>query len=151
MISRIALVAIMTLSAGAASQRQAGADDAVQIVGAVGHVVSDIIRATNGPRPNPSGGYVPVPRLGFDSFYNGSGEQVTAVRRGSLAWRLGLEPGDVIVAVSGLRLQYDGAWYGAMRRAVQQGHVTLAIRDWRTGRIVYRTLNQGGPLITGKG
>lgn len=46
MISRIALVAIMTLSAGAASQRQAHADDAAQIIGAVGHTGSKDDRQT---------------------------------------------------------------------------------------------------------
>lgn len=93
---------------------------------------------------------VPVPRIGFSSYFDGQGEQVTSVRSGSLAARIGLEPGDVILAVNGQRLTYDGAWYRLMSGAAKRGNLTLAIRDWRTGRIAYRYVNLGGPTPTMK-
>lgn len=98
--------------------------------------------------PPPGGGC--VPRLGFNSYFNGWGEHVTSVNCGSLAWSIGLEAGDTIVAVNGMRLTYDGAWYQAMAQAAAQGHVVLAIRDWRTGGMAYRHINLGGPVVTPK-
>ncbi len=91
----------------------------------------------------PGGGY-PTPHLGFDSYFAGNGEQVTDVHYGGPAHRIGLEPGDTIVAVNGVRLRYDGHWYQLVRRAAYQGHVTLAIRDWRSGQLAYRTIPLGG-------
>ncbi len=91
-----------------------------------------------------------VPRLGFTSYHDGDGESVTGVRRGTTASRIGLEPGDVILAVNGYHLSHDGAWYRAMARAARQGNATLAIRDWRTGRIAYRHVFLGGRRPTAK-
>ncbi|HOM17893.1 MAG TPA: PDZ domain-containing protein [Thermoguttaceae bacterium] len=96
-------------------------------------------------------GVTPIPRLGFCSYFNGEGEYVTEVFEGSIAWEIGLEPDDVIVAVNGYRLNHDGAWYRAMRRAVLQGYARLAIVDCRTGYIVHRTVHFGhghGPHST---
>lgn len=94
---------------------------------------------------------VHIPRLGFSSYFNGYGEHVTSVIPGSLAWNIGLEPGDTIVAVNGTRLTYEGAWYEVVAQAAYQGHLTLAIRDWRSGRVVYRHVDFGnGPPSTPK-
>jgi predicted metalloprotease with PDZ domain len=93
----------------------------------------------------PGGQQVPIPQLGFYSHFNGDGEFITGVIQGSPAQQVGLEYSDVIVAVNGYRLSYSGAWWDAMARAVAQGHVTLSIRDCRTGMIVYRHLNLGNP------
>jgi predicted metalloprotease with PDZ domain len=84
-----------------------------------------------------------VPQLGFMSFFNGYGEQVVSVTPGSLAWEAGLEPHDVVVAVNGARLRYDGHWYALMQDAAYRGHVMLAIRDCRTGQIVRRHIDLG--------
>lgn len=101
--------------------------------------------------PPPQPHIAQAPRLGFSSYFNGCGERVTYVIPRSLAWRIGLEPGDTIVALNGSRLSYDGAWYNLIAMAAYEGHVTLAIRDWRTGRIVYRHIDLGtGPVITAK-
>jgi len=98
----------------------------------------------------PDSGYA-APRLGFDSYFDGYAEVVTNVRWGSPAARIGLEPGDRVLAINGRRLRHEGQWYDEIRRAVHEGHVTLAIRDWRTGRIAYRTHHLGGgPVITPK-
>ena len=99
--------------------------------------------------PSNGGPSYPVPRLGFASYFDGVGEHVTGVRPGSRAWRMGLEPGDIILAVNGYRVRYDGQWNSLMRRAARHGHVTLAIRDWRTGNTVYRRQRLGnGPIIS---
>ncbi len=92
----------------------------------------------------PIGGGEAIPRLGFDSYFDGCGERVTAVHYGSPAWELGIEPGDKILAVNGVRLRYDGHWYELMGRAAYEGHATLAIRDWRSGQVRYRTIDLGG-------
>jgi len=83
----------------------------------------------------------PVPELGFSSYVVcGTGEYVLAVRRGSTAARIGLEPGDVILALNGRRLASEGAWHQAMgHAAASHGRVTLEIRHGRTGTIDYRT------------
>ncbi len=92
----------------------------------------------------PPGGGSSVPYLGFDSYFAGNGEHVTAVHHRGPARRIGLEPGDTILAVNGVRLRYDGHWYRLVQRAAYQGYVTLAIRDWRSGQVAYRTIRLGG-------
>lgn len=89
----------------------------------------------------PAAAFVPV--FGFNSHYAQGGENVTRVQRHSLADSIGLEPGDKITAVNGQRLCYDGHWFVLIRQAAFQGHATLAIRDWRTGRTVFRYVNLG--------
>ncbi len=98
------------------------------------------------PRPKllPPGGGPSVPYLGFDSYFAPGGEHVTNVHYGSPAEQMGLEPGDRILAVNGVRLRYDGHWYQLVQRAAYQGHVTLAIRDWRSGQVAYRSVSLGG-------
>jgi len=94
----------------------------------------------------PGPGYIaPVPKLGFNSYFNGFGEKVTFVRWGSRAGQIGLEPGDTIVRVNGVRLNYHGAWHQAMQNAAAMGQVQMLIRDWRTGAFVHRTVWLGYP------
>src|SRR5690606_39478671 len=64
---------------------------------------------------------------------------LTHVRYNSIAGRMGLEPGDVILSLNGYRLDYHGAWRDALSRAVYNGNtVRLAIRDVHSGQVVYR-------------
>lgn len=86
------------------------------------------------------------PRLGF-SYYciPGYGYQVTGVTWGSPAAQMGLEVSDVVLSINGHSLNYNGAHYYALQSAASQGGwVQLAIRDWRTGMIVYRSANLFG-------
>jgi S1-C subfamily serine protease len=67
---------------------------------------------------------------------------VTHVQVGGPASRLGLEPGDAIVAVNGQTLRTANCWYNSIDRAAEQdGWVTLKIVDGRTGKMAYRTAN----------
>lgn len=90
------------------------------------------------PHPN-------LPQFGFSSFnIRGYGERVTHVRRGSLASRVGLEPGDDILTLNGHRLSYPGSWNDALFHAVStSGFVKLKVRDVRTGRIAHRQVFLG--------
>ena len=94
-----------------------------------------------------------LPKFGFNSYnIHGVGERVTRVRWGGLASQLGLEPGDVILAMNEFALTYHGAWNEALRDAMQfhGGEVELVVRDVRTGSIAYRTAYVGsnfhGPI-----
>ncbi len=82
----------------------------------------------------------PVPELGFSSYsVSGGGEYVLWVRRGSTAERLGLVPGDVILAVNDHRLTSEGAWARAIgQAAASHGRVSLEIREGRTLSITHR-------------
>jgi predicted metalloprotease with PDZ domain len=85
----------------------------------------------------------PVPYLGFESCFDGSGEEITAVHYGTAAWRIGLEPGDRVIAVNGVALRYNGHGLRLLQAATYQGHVTLTIQDGRTGLLVNRTIGLG--------
>lgn len=93
-----------------------------------------------------------LPRFGFSSYnIYGIGERVTGVRWGSLAARIGLERGDVILAMNGFPLTYHGAWNDSLREAMYNGGwVQLTIRDVRTGRLAVRETYVGsygpGPI-----
>lgn len=86
------------------------------------------------------GGSYSLPKFGFSSStIYGFGEQVAYVRPGSRAWRLGLEPGDVILSLNGYDLTYSGSWNDALSRALYDGnYVRLKVRDVRTGNIYFR-------------
>jgi hypothetical protein len=81
-----------------------------------------------------------LPKFGFSSFnIRGFGEQITNVRWGGRAARMGLEPGDIIVSLNGYPLTYHGAWNDALRQATYHGGwVQLVVRDVRTGNYAYR-------------
>jgi hypothetical protein len=87
-----------------------------------------------------------VPKFGFHStfgFANGVlGEHITEVRLGSVADRMGLAAGDVIIAVNGQPLRTAESWYDAVQRASERdGWVTLKIVERRSGSTAYRTAN----------
>ncbi|QDU54257.1 PDZ domain-containing protein [Aeoliella mucimassa] len=92
---------------------------------------------------------VPLPAFGFQSYnIAGYGERVTHVNCYGRASQLGLEPGDTILTLNGIPLTYHGSWNQALYSAMQQGgSVTLAIRDVRSGAVVYRTTYLGGGVI----
>lgn len=99
------------------------------------------------PRLVPDGPRHPLPRFGMHTFNNGYGEQVTRVRPGGLAWRLGLERGDTIVRLNRYPLNYRGAWWDALDRAMERGgNVRLTVRDSRTGYLVKRYVDLGHEL-----
>ena len=87
-------------------------------------------------------GQRPLPTFGFNSYnVAGYGEVLTFVRYNSIARRMGLEPGDVILRLNGYRLDYHGAWRDALSQAVYNGgFVRLAIRDVNTGQVSYRQI-----------
>jgi hypothetical protein len=92
------------------------------------------------PQPLLQPGHGNLPTFGFNSYnVSGYGEVLTYVRYNSIAGRMGLEPGDVILRLNNYRLDYHGAWRDALSRAVYNGgFVRLAIRDVHTGQIRYR-------------
>ena len=93
------------------------------------------------PCPRTASPTCPVPELGFSSYViSGRGEYILAVRRGSTAARIGLEPGDVILTLNGRRLTSERAWHQAMgHAAASHGRLTLEIRHRRTDTVDYRT------------
>ncbi len=90
-----------------------------------------------------------LPTFGFQSRnLHGLGEQVVFVHCGSIAARLGLEPGDVVVSLNEFPLTYCGAWQDALRQAMLQGGlVHLDVRDIHTGRIAHREIFLGTPGV----
>ena len=82
-----------------------------------------------------------LPRLGFFGYLAvGQALQVAQVAPFSRAAAMGLEPGDLILQVNGVPMTYAGAYEQALGLAtINDGWVTLQIRDWRTGMVVART------------
>ena len=116
--------------------------DKINNCGSPGLTLSDWlgIRKWRTPCPRPGSSADIGPQLGFCGYIiHGVGEYVLAVDQGTPAARIGLEPGDVILALNGCRLTCEEAWHQAMTRAVASDtKVTLKIRDGRTGGIAYR-------------
>lgn len=78
------------------------------------------------------------PRLGFHGHFEwGYGMAVDSVVWGTPAARIGLEGGDVILAINGHRLRSEWDYHRLLRAS--GGYVRLAIQDWRTGAVVART------------
>ena len=94
------------------------------------------------PRPSPA----TLPQFGmYADCIHGCGLQVRSVSFGSRAWRMGMEPGDLILSLNGRPLTYSGAWQNALAEAMRfGGNVTLAVQDVRTGTIAYRATNVFG-------
>lgn len=88
-----------------------------------------------------------IPFLGFDSYFDGSGEVVTSVQYGSRAWNIGLESGDKVLTVNDVPLRYQGHGLQLLQGAAYDGCVRLSIRDWRTGLVAYRTIDLGSSTI----
>jgi len=79
-----------------------------------------------------------TPRLGFYGHFEwGYGMVVESVAWGTPAKRMGLEGGDVIVAVNGLWLRSQGDY----DRALSYGgeHAQVTVRDVRSGGLITRT------------
>jgi hypothetical protein len=91
-----------------------------------------------------------LPKFGFQSYnLSGIGDRITFVDCHGLAAEMGLEPGDIVLRLNGMPLNYHGAWNDALTHAIYDGGVvTLAIRDVNTGAVVHRTtyLNGGAPV-----
>jgi hypothetical protein len=98
-----------------------------------------------------------LPKFGFRSYtLAGVGEVVTNVQWNSLAWKLGLQEGDIIRSVNYFELTYHGAWNDALRSALinNGGYVQLQIIDRNTGLIASRGVQFGGygsPYVVGYG
>lgn len=141
MLSAVALAALVALPAVSSAQRP-GAQRSGEFTTQIQTQPQQRIAPTLQPPIGPDGHRHPLPRFGMHTFNNGYGEQVTRVRRGGLAWRLGLERGDVIVRLNRFSLTYRGAWWDALDRAMHRGgHVDLTIRDSRTGYLVKRHID----------
>jgi hypothetical protein len=98
-----------------------------------------------------------LPKFGFRSYtLAGVGEVVTNVQWGSLAWKMGLQKGDIIRSLNYFDLTYHGAWNDALRSALinNNGYVQLQIIDRNTGSIASRSVQFGGygsPYVVGYG
>ncbi|TWT63768.1 PDZ domain-containing protein [Rubinisphaera italica] len=71
--------------------------------------------------------HIDIPTLGFYGYQTYRGMVVTKVNRGTEAWKIGLEPGDIIVSIDGQHLHHDGDYTRAMRRAGR--HIDLRVKD----------------------
>lgn len=78
--------------------------------------------------PNP--GFRDLPKLGFYGYVTRDGMVVTDVRRNTPAWRVGLEKGDVIVAVDGYWITREGDYERALSHS-RGNHVDLKVADVR--------------------
>ncbi len=78
--------------------------------------------------PNP--GFRDLPKLGFYGYVTRDGMVVTDVRRNTPAWRVGLEKGDVIVAVDGFWITREGDYERALSHS-RGRHVDLRVADVR--------------------
>lgn len=84
--------------------------------------------------------------LGVDAYNTSTGVHITAVVPRSPAQRVGLEPGDTIVAIDGYQvgLVNGRAYYLSeelQRLADRRGQVRLLLHDWRNGRLVNVDVN----------
>src|SRR5262249_23849459 len=85
-----------------------------------------------------SNGYL-LYNLGLTFVENqGNGLRIMKVGRGSPAARAGLEAGDVIVSAGGVHLSNREVFFRAVERS--NGTLRLVLRDFRTGKLYYRTL-----------
>lgn len=89
-----------------------------------------------------------VPRLGIlGHIHYGRGMVVDSVNYGSLASRMGLERGDVIVRINNQPINTDQNYNQALVRAqrFQDGFVDVVVVDVRSGRTRHRSGNLNGP------
>lgn len=93
----------------------------------------------------------PQPRLEFNGhFHYGEGMHVEHVIYGGLAYRLGIECGDMIIAINGQTIQSDPHYFQLLREAVMYhgGHAELLIRNVR-GNPLYVTVHAHLPCGNG--
>ena len=82
------------------------------------------------PQPQP----IPQPMLGFQGHYDcGQGMHVDSVNWNSTAQRIGLEAGDTIYSINGVRITSHAHYLRLLQEAVMfhGGHVELQIRNGR--------------------
>jgi S1-C subfamily serine protease len=106
------------------------------------------LRLSPGPRIAP---IVPIapssPRLGFYGHFEwGYGMIVDSVPWGTPARQMGLESGDVIVAINGQWLRSQGDYYRAL--AYSGEHARVTVQDVRSGRMVTRLAHLHDELNT---
>ena len=84
-----------------------------------------------------------APRVGYlYEVIPGLGFRVIGVEAATPAAHMGLEIGDVVLAINGHRLTHLGADVPARIEAARRGGwVSLKIRDARTGRLAFRSAN----------
>ncbi len=91
------------------------------------------------------------PLLNFEGhFHYGEGMHVDRVIYGGIAQRLGIECGDMIVAINGQTIQSDPHYFQLLREAVlyHGGHAELLIRNVR-GYPLYVTVHADLPCGNG--
>lgn len=91
-----------------------------------------------------------TPRLGIMGHIQyGRGMVVDSVNHGTVAARLGLERGDMIVRINDRQINNDRGYQEALWSAARylDGYVDLVVVDVRSGRTTHRT----GYLRTGSG
>lgn len=96
-----------------------------------------------GFRPQPAG---PTYFLGVTVNHRRSGAEVRNVYFGTPAQRLGLESGDVITSINGMRVNKSNSLYSVLQNAgnmSQNGVVLLGLSDVRTGNVLYRRVRLG--------
>jgi len=109
-IMKTALAAVAVLALGVATE--ATAKDRLYLV-----------------KPKPTCPNQPIPKLGFWGVQTCHGMKVVEVRRGTIAWKIGIEPGDIIVSIDGIRLTRKGDYEYALRRAGRR--IDLRVQDVR--------------------
>ncbi len=84
-----------------------------------------------------------IPTLGFTGYVvPGQGEYVLSVQPGSMAQRIGLARGDMLLSVNDRLLTREGAWRRAMAPSASgKGRVTLRFRHGQTGVVSSQTLH----------
>ena len=103
-------------------------------------------------QPARYGAISPVPTIGVQIVDSaGGGARITFVQPGNTAYRLGLEPGDVVLGFNGMPVYNVAGWEPAMRAAAVSGQVVITLRNWRTNGIETRTFYtrpwpQQGPI-----
>lgn len=97
----------------------------------------------DGFRPQPAG---PTYFLGVTVNHRRSGAEIRNVYFGTPAQRLGLESGDVITSINGMRVNKSNSLYSVLQNAgnmSQNGVVLLGLSDVRTGNVLYRRVRLG--------
>jgi predicted metalloprotease with PDZ domain len=96
--------------------------------------------------PGPGG--PEAPRLGIYGHMEwGLGMVVDSVVWGTPAWRIGLEPGDVIRAINGRWIRSEFDYFQGLRYS--GGFARIVVQDVRTGALVSRTAFLGGEYSSG--
>jgi S1-C subfamily serine protease len=103
-------------------------------------------RAGSIKRPPAAPGAAPVDRdplpdfgLGIDGEFNGRGIRITRAPSGGHAAQVGIERGDVLLAINGSPVRTPEDWVRMMTD--NNGRFNIRLRDVRTGGITYRDVD----------